>query len=1136
MQPANDAFYFPPVAEPQQPAISEQQHTSIAPDVDDDDTLAAQLSEILFGGASGEEEVEAPMSGAFVNAMGSFAVGSATPSFDADWNPAAPLEFPPKHTQQSTAPNTMSSQTTTAPAKASTAHFLVLCSGMSLKRESVANQEMAYTILDGLNLPYDKLDGAEPVNKDRRNELFDISGIRGQYPQFFIVHQGVTTYFGDWEYFQYANDEGILGSSLMQMQDTSSQDASTSSSLPPGRSPDLDALDPVPPLSPKMEGGDSTGDDGAFGAVRRNSKVNILGMHQTSSGTAAKEQSPPRVSKIVAPKMYMNKRDGRMNNFVGHQSASSLSVPSDVAHQARNDLNRNFAGHQSASSLSVPRFFANKAELQSKGDYAPSPTRQMSRKSAPSSFSKSESALAYKPVTIPQKEYTQESLADFGTGENSEADRRPPVPRRPSKLSIPDVFGGNASSSSLTGPKQQPRRWSKKVSAPDTLGGQDSQGSLDLTMLEKSDHAPKSPHRGSRSNSITGKSAQNAEIASGVAKVEAEKAVDQESPRRASGRLFVPATFRQRAEVQANPGCENNDVPVVEETERDTPYSGSPRRDSRRPSMSSSFGSQMKNDDSAAEMIASCSASCSSIDVQSFRGVDNVAKHGSPRRSSSKLVIPNTFGGAAASVHGKKAAPRRSSKKLVIPATFAAAHDPKQPGGPPPKPPNHVSPRRLSKNIILPEAFPKSSSSESKASPDEEVIPPASIATSEMSDLSLASDVTGLEQDTPAVSSKPLARHERRPSKLNIPGIFGSSASSGMDHLRLPDTKSLQQKDAPAMSSIPFAKHVHRPSNLDTSGIGGDGGAINGVDATATFDTISSEQDAIEVSLTSPVKHERRPSELARSSNQMYVLPTADMNGSERNSPVARSSLFGKPERGPRKLVIPGAFGGSASSAMDASSVSSANLEHEVPAPAASKPVAKHERRPSKLSISGPMGGSIFSENELLPPQDATTLEEEDTSAAVIAQPLIRHERRPSKLAIPGVFGGSASSGMDVMTGSSRSITSPSKARKYIPATVGNAAKHADSPPPPPPLLPDQPAVPGKAVVTLSAKTNDDLPSDEEEIERATTVEHADTEPDANPIMPVAGPSPGPRKKLVIPGAFAKSTEPPRKFGGGVGW
>lgn len=46
---------------------------------------------------------------------------------------------------------------------------------------------------------FDMLDGVDPELRDRRNELFELSGLRGQYPQFFLVSDDSTVFWGDWE-------------------------------------------------------------------------------------------------------------------------------------------------------------------------------------------------------------------------------------------------------------------------------------------------------------------------------------------------------------------------------------------------------------------------------------------------------------------------------------------------------------------------------------------------------------------------------------------------------------------------------------------------------------------------------------------------------------------------------------------------------------------------------------------------------------------------------------------------------------------------------------------------------------------------------------------------------------------------
>ena len=80
------------------------------------------------------------------------------------------------------------------------------------------NQERAMTILNGLKVGDDQLeilDGAAPANKEKRNKLFALSGIRAKYPQFFVVDQNdTTTFLADWEGLEAMNEMGSLKESL----------------------------------------------------------------------------------------------------------------------------------------------------------------------------------------------------------------------------------------------------------------------------------------------------------------------------------------------------------------------------------------------------------------------------------------------------------------------------------------------------------------------------------------------------------------------------------------------------------------------------------------------------------------------------------------------------------------------------------------------------------------------------------------------------------------------------------------------------------------------------------------------------------------------------------------------------------
>jgi hypothetical protein len=62
--------------------------------------------------------------------------------------------------------------------------------------QTAANQDRDLTLLRGKGMePFELLDGADPANKERRNELFGISGIRGKADiRFLVIGVGVV----DW--------------------------------------------------------------------------------------------------------------------------------------------------------------------------------------------------------------------------------------------------------------------------------------------------------------------------------------------------------------------------------------------------------------------------------------------------------------------------------------------------------------------------------------------------------------------------------------------------------------------------------------------------------------------------------------------------------------------------------------------------------------------------------------------------------------------------------------------------------------------------------------------------------------------------------------------------------------------------
>ena len=96
--------------------------------------------------------------------------------------------------------------------------LLVLVSNSQFNRKSSADSSRAMTMLALKNLPYEIVDGMDPAQKERRNELFDLSGRRGVYPQFFLVSSVTeeTTVVGDMETIDGINDCSAMPAELLE--------------------------------------------------------------------------------------------------------------------------------------------------------------------------------------------------------------------------------------------------------------------------------------------------------------------------------------------------------------------------------------------------------------------------------------------------------------------------------------------------------------------------------------------------------------------------------------------------------------------------------------------------------------------------------------------------------------------------------------------------------------------------------------------------------------------------------------------------------------------------------------------------------------------------------------------------------
>ena len=91
--------------------------------------------------------------------------------------------------------------------------LVVLISKGVSDRAQKTNQQRALSILAARKTPYEEVDGMNPIQKERREMLFGVSKIRGNYPQFFLACTAgrgsineTTTYLGNYHWIHELND------------------------------------------------------------------------------------------------------------------------------------------------------------------------------------------------------------------------------------------------------------------------------------------------------------------------------------------------------------------------------------------------------------------------------------------------------------------------------------------------------------------------------------------------------------------------------------------------------------------------------------------------------------------------------------------------------------------------------------------------------------------------------------------------------------------------------------------------------------------------------------------------------------------------------------------------------------------
>eukprot|EP00977_Amphora_coffeiformis_P003639 scaffold710_cov171-Amphora_coffeaeformis.AAC.8 len=118
-------------------------------------------------------------------------------------------------------PSTLNGRSTNIPAAPpvkDTPKAVVLISKQSFNRNVVQDQERALHTLKSMGIPFNTIDGADPQNKMVRDQLFQLSGLRAIYPQFFVVRRnGTKTFWGGMEVFEASNESGTLEQDMLEL-------------------------------------------------------------------------------------------------------------------------------------------------------------------------------------------------------------------------------------------------------------------------------------------------------------------------------------------------------------------------------------------------------------------------------------------------------------------------------------------------------------------------------------------------------------------------------------------------------------------------------------------------------------------------------------------------------------------------------------------------------------------------------------------------------------------------------------------------------------------------------------------------------------------------------------------------------
>lgn len=83
-------------------------------------------------------------------------------------------------------------------------------------RTQETHQATALRLFNVKQIPYTIVDGMDPDQRQARNELFNISGLRGNYPQFFFQYQnGTIKYLGNFFTLERLNESSNLPAEVL---------------------------------------------------------------------------------------------------------------------------------------------------------------------------------------------------------------------------------------------------------------------------------------------------------------------------------------------------------------------------------------------------------------------------------------------------------------------------------------------------------------------------------------------------------------------------------------------------------------------------------------------------------------------------------------------------------------------------------------------------------------------------------------------------------------------------------------------------------------------------------------------------------------------------------------------------------